>query len=57
MTQPAEKVELKAETLLAYSTHIAAAEAAVEARLRAEGQFPDGCAERIAQLRKGNLIV
>jgi len=57
MTQPAEKVELKAETLLAYATHIAQAEAAVEARLRGEGQFPDGSAERIAQLRKGNVIV
>jgi hypothetical protein len=36
MTRPAEKVELKPETLLAYTTHIAAAGAAVEARLRGE---------------------
>jgi hypothetical protein len=57
MTQPAEKVELRAETLLAYATHIAQAEAAVEARLRGEGQFPDGSAERIVQLRKGTAIV
>ena len=57
MTQPAEKIELKAETLLAYTTHIAAAEAAVEARLRGEEPFPDGCAERLAQLRKGATIV
>src|SRR5262249_4676772 len=55
--QPAEKVELKAETLLAYATHIAQAEAAVEARLRGEGQFPDGSVERIVQLRKGTAIV
>lgn len=57
MAQPADKVELKAETLLAYTTHIAAAEAAVEARLRGGEQFPDGCAERITQLRKGATIV
>jgi len=57
MTRPAEKVELKPGTLLAYSTHIAAAEAAVEARLRGEEPFPDGCAERLAQLRKGATIV
>ena len=57
MTQPAEKVALKAETLLAYTTHIAAAEAAVEARLRGEKQFLDGCAERIAQIRKGTILV
>jgi hypothetical protein len=57
MTQPAEKVELKAETLLAYATHVAQAEAAVEARLRGEGQFPDGSAERIVQLRKGTAIL
>jgi len=57
MTQPAEKVELKAETLLAYKKHIAAAEAAVEARLRGEEQFLDGCAERIAQLGKGTIMV
>ncbi len=52
-----DRVELKPETLLAYTTHIAAAEAAVEARLRGEGQFPDGSAERIAQLRKGAVMV
>ena len=57
MTPPDQRVELKAETLLAYTTHIAAAEAAVEARLRGEAQFPDGSAERIAQLRKGAVIV
>jgi len=57
MTQPAERVELKPETLLAYMTHITAAEADVEARLRGEGEFPDGSAERIAQLRKGTVIV
>jgi hypothetical protein len=57
MTQPVEKVEMKAETLLAYTTHIAAAEAAVEARLRGEAPFLEGCAERIAQLRKGTIIV
>ena len=57
MTQPAEKAELKPETLLAYTAHIAAAEAGIEARLRAEEQFPDGCEERIAQLRKGAIIV
>jgi hypothetical protein len=57
MPQPAEKVELKADTLLAYTTHIAAAEAAVEVRLRGDEPFPDGCAERLAQLRKGATIV
>lgn len=57
MTQPAEKVELKPETLLAFTTHIAAAEADIKARLRGDGQFPDGSAERIAQLRKGTVIV
>ena len=57
MTQPAEKVELRPETLLAYTTHIAAAEAAAEARLRREEPFPDGGAERLAQLRKGATIV
>jgi hypothetical protein len=57
MTQPAEKAELKPETLLAYTTHIAAAEAAVEDRLRGEEQFLNGGAERIAQLRKGATIV
>jgi hypothetical protein len=57
MTQPAEKVELKAETLLAYTTYIASAEASVEAKLRAEEHFPDGCAERVAQLRKGTTII
>jgi hypothetical protein len=57
MTQPAEKVVLKPETLLAYTTHIAAAEAAVEARLRGKEPFPDDCAERLAQLRKGATIV
>jgi len=57
MTQPAEKVELKPETLLAYTTHIAAAEAAIEARLRGGEPFPDGDAERTAQIRKGATIV
>ncbi len=57
MAQPAEKAELKPETLLGYTTHIAAAEAAVEARLRAEEPFPSGCTERLAQLRKGAIIV
>ena len=57
MTQPAEKVDLKPETLLAYTTHLAAAEAAVDARLRGEEQFLDGCGDRIAQLRKGTIIV
>ena len=57
MTQPADKVELKAETLLAYTTHIAAAEAAVEARLREEEPLPNRYAERLAQLRKGAAIV
>ncbi len=57
MTQPAEKVELKPETLLAFTTHIAAAEADIKARLRGEGQFPDGSAERVTQLRKGTVIV
>jgi len=57
MAQPAEKIVLKPETLLAYTTHIAAAEAAVEASLRGEEQLANGCAERIAQLRKGTIIV
>jgi hypothetical protein len=57
MTQPAEKAELKPETLLAYTAHIAAAEAGVEARLRGEGEFLNGCTERLAQLRKGAIIV
>lgn len=57
MTESAEKVELKAETLLAFTTHIAAAEAAVEAKLHGKEQYLDGCAERIAQLRKGTVIV
>jgi hypothetical protein len=57
MTQAADKVELKAETLLAYTTYIAAAEAAVESKLRGEEQFPDGGADRIAQLRDGTTIV
>jgi hypothetical protein len=57
MTQPAEKIELKPETLLAYTTHIAAAEASVEAKLRGEEQFLSGCAERIARLRSGVTIV
>jgi len=57
MAQSAEKVELKAETLLAFTKHIATAEAAVEATLRAEEPFVDGSAERIAQLRKGAVIV
>ena len=57
MTQPAEKLELKAETLLAYTAHIAVAETAVEAGLHGEEPFPDGSAERLAQLRKGATLV
>lgn len=57
MTQTGERVELKAETLLAFSGHIAAAEIAVEARLRGDGPFPDGPDERVAQIRKGAVIV
>lgn len=57
MTQPADKVELKPETLPAYTAHIAAAEAAAEARLRGEEQLPSGCAKRLAQLRKGVTVV
>jgi len=57
MAHPAELVELQAETLLAYTKHVAATEAAVEARLRAEEAFPHGSVERIAQLRKGATIV
>lgn len=57
MTLPAERVELKAATLLAYTSHIAAAEAAVEAGLRRGDPFPGAGAERLAQLRKGVTIV
>jgi hypothetical protein len=57
MTQPAERVELKAETLPAYMTHLTAAEADVEARLRGEGQFPGGSSDRTAQLLNGTIIV
>jgi hypothetical protein len=57
MTQPDKRVELKPETLLAYTTHIAAAEAAMEAGLRGNAQFPDGSPERMAQLRKGDISV
>jgi len=55
MTEAAEKVELKAETLLAYATHIAAVDAAIEQGLREHQQFlwSDGRAARVAQLRKG----
>jgi hypothetical protein len=56
MTQPAEKAELKPQTLLAYTAHIRAAEAGVEARLRGEEQFLSGCIERLRQLRKGAII-
>jgi hypothetical protein len=57
MTQPADKAELKPETLLAFTAHIAAAEAGVEARLRGDEQFPGGGTERLAQLRKGAIVV
>lgn len=57
MTQPAEKAELKPETLLAYTAHVAAAEASVETSLRGEQHFLSGCPERLAQLRKGASIV
>jgi hypothetical protein len=57
MTQPAEKAELKPETLLAYTAHIAAAEADVEASLRGEEQFLSERTERLTQLRKGGIIV
>jgi len=57
MPQPPEKAELKAETLVAYTAHIAAAEAGVEARLREEGQLLGGCTDRLAQVRKGAIIV
>jgi len=58
MTKAVEKVELKPETLQACAMHIAAADAAVEEALRGNQQFlwSDGCAERIAQLRKGAII-
>jgi hypothetical protein len=57
MTQPHERVDLRPETLLAFTAHIATAEADFESRLQGGGQFPDGSAERIAQLRKGTVIV
>jgi hypothetical protein len=57
MAQPAEKVELKAETLLAFTAHIDAVEADIDASLHREEQFLDGYAERIAELRKGDIIV
>jgi hypothetical protein len=51
MTEAAERVELRPETLQAFATHIAAAEATV-------GQpWPDGGTERMAQLRKGATVV
>ena len=58
MTEAAEKVELKAETLLGYAAHLAAVDAAIEQGLREHQQFlwSDGCAERVAQLRKGATI-
>jgi hypothetical protein len=58
MTEAAEKVELKTETLLAYATHIAAVDAAMEQRLREHRQFlwSDGCAQRVEQLRKGATL-
>ena len=58
MTEAGEKVELKPETLLAYTMHLAAADAAFEQALRGDQQFlwSDGSSERIAQLRKGAII-
>ena len=58
MTEAAEKVEWRPETLLAYAMHIAAADAAGEQALRADQPFLrwDGCAERNAQLRKGAIF-
>ena len=57
MTQAAEKAELKPETLLAYTAHIAAAQAGVEASLRGEEPFLSERTERVTQLRKGGIIV
>ena len=58
MAEATEKVELRAETLLAYATHIAAVDTAIEQGLREQEQFlwSDGSAERVAQLRKGDTI-
>jgi len=39
MTQPAENAELRPETLLAYTAHIGAAEAEVEAGCMKTGSF------------------
>src|SRR5689334_14397233 len=56
MTQPAEKTELKPETLLAFTTYIGAAQAAIDARIR--GPEPlSSPADRTAQLRKGTVFV
>ncbi len=57
MSQSAEKADLKPETLLAYTAHVAAAEADIEARLRGEEQFQSGSSERLQQLRKGAILV
>ena len=58
MMQAAETVDLRPETLLAFTAYIGETEAAVEQALRENRQFlwSDGRAERMAQLRKGGTI-
>ncbi len=58
MARAAETVELKPETLLAYSTYIGEAEAEAGQALGGDQPFlwSDRAPERIAQLRKGSTI-
>ncbi len=58
MPDAAEKVELKAETLLAFATHIAAVDSALVRGLDEQQTFlwSDGSPERVAQLQKGATI-